>query len=268
MSKLRSYPADPGHRQRGLSLIELLIGIAIGLLVMLAAVGSLVYTRVSSTAVGDSSRLQQDASTAFRIIGHHIRQGGARRIEAVATGTNVEFNGAFFGFGNAAVGSIVVTGADGAADAPDTLQISNDRGSPAPVAPAVDPWPNMNRDCLGAPSLLANNVTNTFSVVAGNLFCVGSGAAAGANLVQGVEDLQVWFGARNTINDQLIYQASPVPALNQQIETVMVCLRLAGEGTGNPGVNSIGCLPGQNIANDGRIRRVFFRVFNIRNVGI
>lgn len=267
MSKRRSYPVGPGLRQTGISLIELLIGITIGLLVMLAAVGSLVYTRVSSTAVGDSSRLQQDASTAFRIIGHHIRQGGARRVRDAGGGTT-EFNGEYFGFGDVAVGSIVVTGVNGAADAPDTLQISNDRGAPVPVPPAVDPWPNMNRDCLGAPSLLANNVTNTFSVVAGNLFCVGSGAVAGANLVQGVEDLQVWYGARNTINDQLIYQTSPVPVVNQQIETVMVCLRISGEATGNPGVNSIGCIPGQDIANDGRIRRVFFRVFNIRNVGI
>ena len=126
----------------------------------------------------------------------------------------------------------------------------------------------MNRDCLGAPSLVANNVTNTFTVNAGNLFCVGSGAAAGAALVQGVEDLQVWYGARNILNDQLIYQASPVPGINTQIETVMVCLRMAGEATGNTGANSIGCIPGQDIANDGRIRRVFFRVFNIRNIGI
>lgn len=267
MSKLRSHPVGPRLRQAGFSLIELMIGITIGLLVMVAAVGSLVYTRISSTAVGDSSRLQQDASTAFRIIGHHIRQGGARRVEQAGGGT-VEFNGAFFGFGSAAAGTVVVTGTDGAANAADTLQISNDRVAPVPVAPAVDPWPTMNRDCLGAPSRLANSVTNTFSLNAGNLFCVGSGADDGAALVQGVEDLQVWYGSRNILNDQLIYQASPVPGISNQIETVMVCLRMAGEATGNPGANSIGCIPGQDIADDGRIRRVFFRVFNIRNIGI
>lgn len=257
----------PANRQTGFSLIELLVGISIGLLVTLAALGSLVYTRASSTVVGDSSRLQQDASTAFRIIGHHIRQGGARRVNQ-AGGGNVEFNGEFLGFGNATTGTVLVTGTDGASNAPDTLQISNDRGAAVPVAPAVDPWPNLNRDCLGAPSLLANNVTNTFTVNAGNLFCVGSGAAAGASLVQGVEDLQVWYGSRSTITDQLTYVTSPTPAVNSQIETIMVCLRIAGEAVGNPTVASIGCIPGQEIAADGRIRRVYFRVFNIRNAGI
>ena len=44
------------------------IGITIGLLVVVAAIGSFVYTRASSTTVGDSSRLQQDAATALRAV--------------------------------------------------------------------------------------------------------------------------------------------------------------------------------------------------------
>jgi hypothetical protein len=42
---------------------------------------------------------------------------------------------------------------------------------------------------------------------------------------------------------------------------------MAGELSGNPGAAVTGC-NGENIANDGRIRRVFFRVFNIRNLGL
>ena len=68
-------------RQRGVSLIELLIGLVIGLLVVVAAMGSLVYTRASSLLIGDSTRLQQEAATAFRIIGGVARQAGARHLE-------------------------------------------------------------------------------------------------------------------------------------------------------------------------------------------
>lgn len=263
----RGYlPFHPGHRQKGISIVELLVGMAIGLLVLVAAVGSLVYTRVSSTVVGDSSRLQQDASTAFRIIGHHLRQGGARRVLA-SSGGNVEFNTQYSGASiTPDAPRVLVGGTEGVNNAPDTLMITNDRGSALNVAP--DPWPNLNHDCLGQPSLLANSVDNTFSLVNGNLFCLGSGNEDGASLVQGVEDFQVWYGARNTGNDQLIYQSSAVPtAANQQIETVMVCLRMAGQATGNPGANTTGC-NGQVIADDGRIRRTFFRVFNMRNAGL
>ncbi|RJP64571.1 MAG: hypothetical protein C4535_16755 [Comamonadaceae bacterium] len=261
---IRSLPSlkTSPSRQSGVSLIELLIGIAIGLLVVVAAIGSLVYTRTSSTAVGDSSRLQQDASTAFRVLGHHIRQGGARRIVAAPLGnTNVEFNSAYGGFGtNPNTGStLVLQGTDGAANAPDTLQMSYDTD---PVVQSVD--------CLGAASLVANNVQNTFSVVNNELQCLGSGSATAFALLQGVEDFQVWYGFRT--GDNLQYQtattiSAAAPAPWDQVETVQVCLRLAGELTNNPGAAVTGC-NGENIANDGRIRRVLFRVFNIRNQGL
>jgi type IV pilus assembly protein PilW len=244
------------------SLIELLIGIAIGLLVVVAAIGSLVYTRTSSTAVGDSTRLQQDASTAFRALGHHVRQGGARRIIAPLPGSaNVEFNTAYNGFGvNANTASTyVVQGADGAANAPDILQVSHDTD---PVVQSMD--------CLGAPSLVANNVQSTFSVAGNALQCLGSGAVTPFALLQGVEDFQVWYGFRT--GDNLQYRTATaislvVPTPWDQVETIQVCIRLAGELSNNPGVDVTGC-NGENIANDGRIRRVFFRVFKIRNQGL
>jgi type IV pilus assembly protein PilW len=235
--------------QSGISLLELLIGITIGLLVALAAVGSLSYTRVSSTSVGDSSRLQQDAATAFRIIGHHLRQGGARRLQPLGGSTNVEFNPNYGGFGTAAA-PIVITGTDGAAT--DTVQISYD------AEPSLT-----TSDCLGnTPAASANNVTNTFALSGNELRCTGIGNSP-APIIEGAEDLQVWYGVRS--GTTLQYQSAP--ASFASVETVMVCLRLRGELTGTPGAVVSGC-NGENIANDGRIRRVFFRVFNLRNIGI
>lgn len=235
------------HRQSGLSLIELLIGITIGLLVVVAAIGSLVYTRVSSTTVGDSSRLQQDAATAFRVIGHQVRQAGARRIQAVSGSTNVEFNPSFSGLSTASF--VVIRGTNGTNT--DTFTVTFD------IEPAI-----AASDCLGIPAAnTATSVISAFSLVNGELRCTG--LTNTGPIIQGAEDLEVWYGVRT--GTRLQYQAAP--AANESIETLMVCLRLAGEQTGNPGAAVVGC-NGENIAADGRIRRVFFRVFNLRNQGI
>jgi len=276
MNSVRNHPLARCHQQSGVTLIELLIGIAIGLLVVLAAIGSMTYTRVSSTTVGDSSRLHQDASTAFRILGHHIRQGGARRVRQPIPGsTNVMFNLDYSGYGliPGTGNAIVVQGTDGAANGPDTLQVSHD-GEPGLAV----------TDCIGEAPGNANNVQNRFfhqvnAQGVGELRCQGSGAsstAAAVNtfaLIQGVEDIQVWYGIRTQAGLQ--YQTATqilalAPARWDLAESVQICLQLAGELQGNPTPDAVqirGCND-QVIANDGRIRRTFFRVFNIRNLGL
>lgn len=276
MQKNNRFTPRLNHRQRGLSLIELMVGIVIGLLVVMAAVGSLVFTRVSSQTVGDSSRLQQDASTAFRLIGHHIRQGGARRVvEPIAGSANVLFNGLYQGYGlNPATGSAaIVNGTEGVGTAPDVLQVSHD--SEADLGAT---------DCLGElpVAAAANNIQNRFFYVlnaqgVGELRCFGSGASSpvggpGFALVQGVEDFQVWYGFRAAGTDNVRYRTAgelavfaPVPW--DQVESVMVCLRMRSEQSNYQGVATTGC-QNEAIAADGRVRRVFFRVFNIRNVGV
>jgi type IV pilus assembly protein PilW len=242
----------PKRQQMGVSLIELMIGIAIGMIVVVAAVGSLMYTRVSSSTVGDSTRLYQDASTAFRIIGNQIRQGGARRIQG-AGGSTVQFNSTYVGFSTTTT-TLVADGTEGASGATDTFRISRD------IEPVIDA-----RDCLGQ-SPAGANINNTFTVTGGELQCLGSATGATTQAIAaGVEDLQVWYGVRS--GDNLRYRVASAVASWDDVEVLMVCLRMAGDTTNNPGAASTGC-NGEAIANDGRIRRVFFRVFNIRNMGL
>jgi type IV pilus assembly protein PilW len=247
------------HRHRGVSLIELMIGIAIGMLIVVAAIGTMLYTRASSTTIGDSARLHQDAATAFRIIGETVRQTGARRL--VGTGGTVEFNPAFVGLSTTAV--ITVSGTDGATTptiAADTLNISYDSDSVVDVT-----------DCLGnIAGSTSTGVTNTFEVASSNLRCDGN-AASGSTvqpLIQNVEDFQVWYGIRDATESLRYVSASGIPDWSlARVETVMVCLRLSGETRSNPTAASVGC-SGEAVAADGRIRRVFTRVFNLRNAGV
>jgi len=75
-------PAPLGftHKQQGVTLIEMMVGIVIGLLTVAVAMAALMVSRSVSGSVSDSSQLQQQASYAFRVIGQQIRQAGSLRL--------------------------------------------------------------------------------------------------------------------------------------------------------------------------------------------
>ena len=69
------------HHQSGATLIELMVGITIGLLTIAVAIGDLLVSRGVSTSVSDVTGLQEQASYAFRIIGQQLRQAGSIRLD-------------------------------------------------------------------------------------------------------------------------------------------------------------------------------------------
>lgn len=73
--------------QRGVTLIELLVGISIGLLTIAVAIGALMVSRGVSGTVSDSSQLQQQAAYAFRVLGQQLRQAGSLRLNLAAQKT-------------------------------------------------------------------------------------------------------------------------------------------------------------------------------------
>lgn len=257
-------------RQSGVSLIELMIGMVVGLMVVIAATGSLAYTRTASRVMGDSTRLQQDAAIAFRTIGQVARQAGARRLVSTPGGT-VSFNPKYMGI-QVNVNTFrpaAVKGTDGAFNGPDTLEIDRDNT----LAPEVDTSPTdiESVDCLGEPIERQYSVSSKFSVAAGQLKCDGSGNSIGTfSLMEGVEDFQVWYGLREGpglryITATALNQLSPAPW--DQVEALRVCLRLTGELTNEAGATTVGC-QGEAIPSDGRLRRVFSRIFKLRNASL
>ncbi|MDR7092731.1 PilW family protein [Hydrogenophaga laconesensis] len=261
-------------RQRGMTLVELLIGLVIGLLVVVAAMGSLVHMRTASFLIGDSTRLQQEAATAFRIIGSVARQAGARHLENTLGAARVVFNPQYAGYGiRPDTGhAISIRGTDGASGLSDTLEIRRDAGV----------WEAEGIDCLGEAtnkgmsksgeidSASQKEITNAFSVIADRLRCDGSGPTPGSyGVVSGVEDFQVWYGVRE--GNALRYTTATAlarvsPAPWDRVETLRICLRLVGESRGHPAASAPGC-QGETVESDGRLRRVFFRVFQLRNAG-
>lgn len=74
------------HRQQGVSLIELLIGLSIGLLVIGVATGALMASRGISGTVSDATTMQQQAAYAMRVIGQQLRQAGSLYLEMTPAG--------------------------------------------------------------------------------------------------------------------------------------------------------------------------------------
>lgn len=260
MYNLDRAPLQRLASQRGFSLVELLVGLTIGLLVVVAALGSMVFTQISSTVVSDSTRLQQKADNAFRIMGFHLQQAGAINLEAAADPATVRFSFSYQGYNptvtGAATGQIFsIHGADGTGNATDTLRVSyQDNGG---------------HDCLGnqitATSTLHNvRMDNQFAVVSGELKCTGASGAGAQPVVDGVEDFQVTYGVQSGANFRF-YTATQVPDWSN-IQAVSVCLQLVGDNKGNPqpGLVVTGCR-GQTVANDGLLRRVFRRTTSLRN---
>jgi type IV pilus assembly protein PilW len=75
------------HKQRGLSLMEFMVAMAIGLMTVAVATSALVVTHQISGTVNHTTQMQNQASYAFRVIGTQLRQAGAARLK-LAMGTS------------------------------------------------------------------------------------------------------------------------------------------------------------------------------------
>ncbi|WP_287918325.1 PilW family protein [Comamonas sp.] len=80
VSQLRRYRHIERRKQSGLSLIELLVGVSIGLLTVAVAMGALMTSRSVTATVTDSSQLQQQSAYAFRVFAQQLRQAGSMRL--------------------------------------------------------------------------------------------------------------------------------------------------------------------------------------------
>ena len=274
------------NRQFGASLMELMVGITIGLLVVLAAIGSLIYTRVSSTTMVDATRLQQKADTAFRIINFQTLQAGAIELTPSIDPSTVVFSTAYTGFRPDAPSmpaSVIVSanGMDGnGTTTQDVLRVSyQDNGTVL--------------NCLSQSTVnSAIRVDNVFTYVptaggGGNITCSESVAGAIPQpILDGVEDFQVTYGIRTVNAGVEGYQFLTATQINGlapiaddatlssgavnpwiRVNTINICLQLRGDSRGNPrpGFAAIQTCGAVADSNDGFLRRVYRRTFSLRN---
>ena len=260
--------------QSGLSLIELMVGLTIGLFVVLGAVGSLVFTQATTTVLADTSRLQQKADAIFGNVGNHLLQAGAVNIEWNNGG--VKFSDTYTGLNTATTGlagqMISIHGEEGASNASDILRVSY-QDNMLSTDTAADITQFGVRDCLGnRPAIPFVNIDNEFFLQGTDLMCRGASAAPNnaQAIADGVEDFQVWYGiqSRNAGTNALeyfFYTKTDVPDWTS-IHAVRICLQLRGDTLGNPTPSlALTSCNGQSITNDGRLRRIYTRTYGLRN---
>lgn len=240
------------HRQCGLTLVELMIAMTLGLLILLAVASVYLGSRQTYRMQEENARLQETGRYALEVLGRSIRQAGFWNmpINPVATAT--------------AFGGTPITGTDGAAGAPDTVTVQYD-------GLAGD------RDCEGT-VLVANAViSDAYSLNGSNLVCDGTDAGnAFQPLVSDVEDVQILYGI-DTNNDQSVDRYTATPANWNQVLSARVCVQARSANN----VNSVpqrflncggalGTATGAAAfttaaAGDFQLRRTFVATYNLRN---
>lgn len=282
----------PAVRQRGVTLIELLVGIAIGLMVVAVALGALMASRSISGTVSEATSLQQQAAYAFRVIGQQIRQAGSLELsltpsiapaasDANAAMTPVAFDppdptGARPPFSRASSTLVADTTPSF------TVGYQNYTETITPAAPASTPISSsLLRDCLGQnPALAASGSLGATPVISSKfqrntstneLACVGAGGTS-QPVIGNLTDMQVRYvqQAPNTTNLQYLNAADVIAGAAgtwSNVYGVEVCLELTGTEPAPTASATYTNCSGVSTSYGDRIKMVFRNLYQIRSQG-
>jgi len=249
-------------RQRGLTLIELLVSLAIGLVIMIAIVSAYIGAAGSSRVAESSARMNEDAQAALAILSQHIKMAGNNPKQpnySAASPRNPAFaSGAFAIRGCDGRFSDVTTAADigsltcGTTTGPDSIAIAYEADKYNTVADSS----GNPTDCLGAALTTTTNGTvslwsttasavitvtpafyladNRFyvgtstAITTPSLFCKGNGTSSTAQpLVENVEDMQIEYGVAPSTASTTLTVAGYLTATQVVTQTDLAALPLA-----------------------------------------
>lgn len=238
-----------------MTLLELLVGITLGLLVIGAAIGTLVVSRQASGTVSEVSQLQQQASYAMRMFGLQLRSAGALELVQLSAGGPFSFND---------LAGVALNGTDGASGAPDMLAVANQPSA----------LPSLQRDCTYGnvagmpvnPSLFAVNAAN-------QLTCLGSNPLLVPQpMVGNVADFQVSYrvnvGSTGAPGYRLLTASAMTPAQWTRVTAIETCLDLRGtELMPDLGTTYLNC-QGAAVPRGSRNHFVSRNVFYVRRLNV
>lgn len=235
-------------RQQGVTLLELMVGLLIGLLVVAVAMGALLLSRSISGSVSDASGIQQQGAQTLRVIGQQLRQAGSLYLN-----TDPENNAATDPL-SAVVFEITANEHDGGNSfVPTEHSISGNASSLITgfrrykdkvfLTDNNDGQDVLARNCVGAPAYKKKDGTvNTderiesifaFDATKGSLQCGGNGSAA-QPITQNVAQFQVSYLVQTTSSGTVQYvNGSDMPTDSkdpawQRVQGVQICLVLYG----------------------------------------
>ena len=241
--------------QQGLTIIELMVAMVLGLLLMAVAIHIFVGNRDTYRYNSNLARLQENGRFAFEQVSRVVRMTGyqgASPNDWVLGPMSVE-NG----------GVSPLAGSDNDTNNSDTITITYKGSDDASI-----------KDCHGADVVAASTVSNTYALDANNrLTCavvLNGGATDTRDIIDGVEGLHVLYGV-DTDNDDAAnqYVSAGNVADMEEVVSMRVSMLLRTLDDGLIEVTDTGTydLLDETIdpADDRRLRRVFSATINLRN---
>ena len=275
--------------QRGVSLIELMVGILIGLMVVAVATVVLMGARQTSGTVSDVSQLQQQASFAFHVIGQQLRQAGSLRLNMAAnkpsTTTDIDASDPV-AFETRVPGTSgfdprvdTISGKDSPSAGEYKLTTGYRRYSEPVFGATATKFISSN--CVGGPQATTanNNIAifkNEFVLSGDSLQCSGNGNVQ--PLVKNVANFTVRYLVQTSPNGnpQIQYLNAASVTNWAQVTGVEVCMVLYGnEPITSSGSTYTDCDGSTSVntsslsgARNNRLHMVFKNIFQLRSQGL
>lgn len=261
------------NKEKGVTLIELLVGLTIGLLTVSVGLGAIMISRGVTTTVSDTTILQQQASYAFRIIGQQLRQAGGRPLNTVAdprdAATFVQPNAISLsglppiaGLDNPTASQFVIS-----------LRYVNASESVYPFPPSSTPITGyLTSDCIGSNPGIASApiILNELRKNGTDLECSNSIGNA-QPVIGNLADLQIRYLQQklNIADNQPQFRyasaANMTPTDWPEVYGIEVCLELEGDQfIDTVGASYTKC-DGTTATRGNKLRMVFKNIFHIRN---
>lgn len=270
--------------QRGVTLIELMVGIAIGLLTIAVAMGALMVSRGVSGTVSDASSIQQQGAYAMRVIGLQLRQAGSLRLNlnpGVVTVAEPYLAPAAFETKAGQFDPTISTGILEGKDSPGATEFKLALRYSSYTEPLfVGGTQSQARDCLGA-NPDANLLESKFRLEGTELVCASAGSIAAQALVQNVATFQVRYLLQDNTSTPGSSTLKSVDAAGvgtdwAKVQGVDVCLVLYGTEridlpTGSNYIDCNGAAVDMSTLTGARARRMhvtFRNTFQMRSQGL
>ena len=270
------------NKQSGVTLIELMVGIAIGLLTIAVAMGAIMVSRGVSGTISDATQIQQQASYVFRVIGQQLRQAASIKLNLAAQkplGSAIEAADVVAFTPDKLINPIA--GKDSPGSGEYALSVAYQNYAEPSFTSASDI--SLFRDCLGSnPS--ETMVMSQFVLENNELRCAGSDDKP-QSILRNVADFQVRYLVQtggNLGNPSIQYVTATAAATDWTgVFGVEVCLVLFGDerislpdgstyngcdtAAGPINMSSTGALPANR---KNRLHMPFRNVYQLRSQGL
>ena len=247
--------------QKGVNLLELMVGLAIGLMVVMAALGTLVLNKNTSTTITDSSVLTNQANNLLRILSYHVRHAGV--LEFRPTGIPNTYL------------------LDDPPSSPlccqpptKTAVLRGTEGDQPNQSDSLTVWAahradEVTRDCQGkAISTSGALMRNAFFIDNTNkLVCIGATDDNQEALANNVEDFQVMYLLENALGSGVQWVPASLGLNWNAVLAVDICLQIRGEVKYPSNILNGNYLNCKNLsaAHDGYTRAIVRQTIQIRN---